>query len=86
VAKTVSICNAALAADGDPHAKVTAVGGRLIIQSASRPFHAYAAQIVTGLSGVETTVVERIESTSTALPGLGGGPFGGMTNTGGGQF
>ena len=50
----VGMCNAALGEAGDPRAKVTRLGGdRLVIQSASRPFHVYAAELIRAANGIE---------------------------------
>jgi hypothetical protein len=60
--KLVSICNTALGAEGDPSAKVFVVGDRLVVQSTSRGFHIYAADVVSAFNGVEVTTLERFES------------------------
>jgi len=50
----VTLCNAALGKQGDPTARVSRLGDdRLVIQSASRPFQVYAAEMVRSLDGVE---------------------------------
>lgn len=53
VTNLAAICNASLAADGDPAAKVTALAGNLVVQSAKADFHALAAQIVAATVGVQ---------------------------------
>ncbi len=49
--RLVELCNAALGSRGDPAAKVSMIGGRLVVQSASRPFQAYAAELIRSLDG-----------------------------------
>ena len=52
-ARLVALCNDALGPAGDPAAKVSRIGGdRFVVQSASRPFQVYAAQLVRALDGV----------------------------------
>lgn len=49
-----ALCNAALGTAADPEAKITLFGNdRLIVQSASRPFHIYAAELIRSLDGIE---------------------------------
>lgn len=52
-AKLVAVCNAALGEAADPAARVSSLGGKLVVQSASRPFHVYAAELVRSVNGVE---------------------------------
>lgn len=50
----VAMCNAALGEAGDPRAKVTRLAGdRLVVQSASRPFHIYAAELIRAANGID---------------------------------
>jgi hypothetical protein len=52
-AALVPLCNQALGPAGDPAAKVTRVGGdRLVVQSASRPFQIYAAEMIRAVNGI----------------------------------
>jgi hypothetical protein len=60
--KLAGICNTALGADGDAAANVFVVGDRLVVQSSSRAFHVYAADVITAFNGVEVTSVEKFES------------------------
>lgn len=53
VAKLADLCNASLAGDGDPAAKVGALAENLVVQSAKADFHALAAQIVAATVGVQ---------------------------------
>lgn len=50
--KLAALCNASLA-EGDPQAKVTPVGGCLVVQSVSPEFHILAEQLIRGVAGVE---------------------------------
>ena len=59
--KLAGICNAALGPEGDAAANVFVVGDRLVVQSQSRAFHVYAADVITAFNGVEVTSVERFE-------------------------
>jgi len=53
-AALVALCNQALGPAGDPAANVTRVGGdRLVVQSASRPFQIYAAEMIRAVNGIE---------------------------------
>ena len=52
VTNLAPLCNASLAADGDPAAKVTALADHVVVQSAKPDFHALAAQIVAATVGV----------------------------------
>lgn len=77
-AKLAGVCNAALGPDADASAKVLVVGDRLVVQSSSRPFHIYAADVVAAFNGVEVTSVETFESTpppSRPSPAGFGGAF-----------
>ena len=50
----MALCNQALGPAGDPTATVTRIGGdRLVVQSASRPFQIYAAELIRAVNGVE---------------------------------
>lgn len=52
-AALVNLCNQALGPAGDPTATVTRIGGdRLVVQSASRPFQIYAAEVIRAVNGV----------------------------------
>lgn len=51
--KLVDLCNAALGPQADPDARISVVAGRLVIQSASRPFQVYAGQLIRSFDGVE---------------------------------
>jgi len=75
--KLADICNTALGANGDATAKVSVVGDSLVVQSPSRAFHVYAAEVVASFTGVEATSVERIEAglTPPTITGMGGGMF-----------
>lgn len=53
VTNLAALCNASLAADGDPAAKVTALAENLVVQSVKADFHALAAQIVAATVGVQ---------------------------------
>lgn len=54
----VALCNQALGPAGDPTATVTRIGGdRLVVQSASRPFQIYAAEIIRAVNGVEGAAI-----------------------------
>lgn len=69
-----ALCNASLAADGDPAAKVTALAENLVVQSAKPDFHALAAQIVAATVGVRPLAPDGV-----FLGGMGAGtPLGGM--------
>lgn len=64
----VAMCNAALGEAGDPRAKVTRLGGdRLVVQSASRPFHLYAAELIRAANGIDGVIEAPFE------PGWRGG-------------
>jgi hypothetical protein len=52
VASLAGLCNAALAADGDPAAKVTALGQHIVVQSSKADFQALAGQVVAATVGV----------------------------------
>lgn len=53
-ASLIELCNTALGKQGDPAAKVQQLGDdRLVVQSASRPFQIYAAELIRSLDGVE---------------------------------
>lgn len=56
--KLVAVCNAALGAAGDPEATVSTLAGRLVVQSRKRSFHAYAAEMIRAIDGVDVTVPE----------------------------
>lgn len=67
--RLVAVCNGALGARGDPAASVTLLGDdRIVVQSASRPFHVYAAELIRGLDGVEET-----DTYGKPAPGFGPG-------------
>ena len=68
-ATLVATCNTALGAAADPAARVSALGGKLVVQSASRPFHLYAAEVVRSINGVEVVKQE----VYPAPPGFDGG-------------
>ena len=72
VASLAGLCNAALAADGDPAAKVTALGQHIVVQSSKADFQALAGQVVAATVGVRP------------LPssGLGEAGFSGQGNAG----
>jgi len=54
--RLISLCNDALGDAGDPDAAVELLAvDRIVIRSASRPFHVYAAELIRGLDGVEGT-------------------------------
>jgi len=57
-AALVALCNQALGPAGDPTATVTRIGGdRLVVQSASRPFQIYAAELIRAVNGVEDEAI-----------------------------
>lgn len=62
--KLVGLCNAALGDAADPAARVSTLGRHLVIQSRSRAFHNYAADVVRCLNG-------RVRTTTDYL-GIGG--------------
>jgi len=62
-----AICNAALGDLGDPTARVSILGDAIVIQSASRPFHVYARQIIQSIIGVRITSTDVIRP--SARPG-----------------
>jgi hypothetical protein len=79
-AKLVATCNAALGEAADPAARVSSLGGKLVVQSASRPFHVYAAELVRSVNGVQV-VRQEIHHEQTGIEsgmnmGDGGNPFG----------
>ena len=66
--RLVVLCNDALGPAGDPAAKISRIGGdRLVVQSASRPFQVYAAELIRSLEGID-------EPTWRSYPGGFGGP------------
>jgi hypothetical protein len=72
VAKLADLCNASLAGDGDPAAKVGALAENLVVQSATADFHALAAQIVAATVGVQP---RQPRPTGNFCGGMGGGSF-----------
>ncbi len=53
VENLIGLCNSALGDAGDEAAKVTVIGkNRIVVQSSSRPFHVYAAEVIRSLEGV----------------------------------
>ena len=69
-AALVPLCNRALGPAGDPAATVTRLGGdRLVVQSASRPFQVYAAEMIRAVTGFAG-------DNPMALPPEGGGILG----------
>lgn len=70
--KLAALCNASLAG-GDPQAKVTPVGGCLVVQSVSPEFHILAEQLIRGVAGV---------AVPDSPPPVGGGMGGGITASG----
>lgn len=68
-ARLVVLCNGALGPAGDPDAQVSRIGGdRLVVQSASRAFQIYAAELVRSLDGV----VGQPWNSYPAVEGFGG--------------
>ncbi len=57
-AKLPELCNAALGPEADPEAKVSVVAGRIVVQSASRPFQVYAEELIRSFDGVEVTTID----------------------------
>jgi hypothetical protein len=54
MATVVPVCNAALGTAGDSRAKLTLIGNdRIVVQSASRSFHSYAAGFIHSMNGDE---------------------------------
>lgn len=47
--------NAALGPQADPDGQVSVFAGRLIVQSRSRPFHVYAAEVIRAINGIEVS-------------------------------
>lgn len=71
--KLVATCNAALGDAADLAARVSAVGGKLVVQSASRPFHVYAAELVRSVNGVESVRQEIYPEQTGFETGMGAG-------------
>lgn len=69
----VAICNRALGPAGDPEARVSAVGGRLVVTSRSRPFQIYAAELIRGLDGFEDSAWRDYPAFNGAGGGMGMG-------------
>lgn len=77
-ASLVGSCNAMLGANGDPSAKAVAVGGRLLVQSSSRPFQVYATEMIRAIEGVEAVTSESFPRlTNGSLTGPSPFPIGG---------
>lgn len=70
-AKLVELCNASLGPKRDPDATVTLMGGRLMVTSASRPFHVCAAGMIRAIDGSEGSH----EPHDGAVGGIEGNPF-----------
>lgn len=84
-ASLVGLCNSTLGPDGDPAAKAMVIGGKLVVQSSSRPFQVYAAEVVRAIEGVEVVTREVIAADGDRQPAVqAGGPFGGTSGQGGG--
>jgi len=52
LSRVPELCDAALGPRGDPEARLTVVAGRVVVQSASRPFHVYAGELLRSLDGI----------------------------------
>lgn len=75
-ATLAATCNAALGEAADPTARVAAVGGKLVVQSASRPFHVYAAELMRAVNGVEVVRQEIYPEQVGINSGMGMGGLG----------
>jgi hypothetical protein len=84
-ASLVGLCNATLGPDRDPAAKAMVIGGKLVVQSSSRPFQVYAAEVVRAIEGVEVVTREVIAADGDDRPAVqAAGGFGGNSGQGGG--
>lgn len=72
-----ALCSAALGEATDAAARVYPLGGMLIVQSASRPFQIYAAEVVRAVNGVEIAEEEVLQGSPDFDYGMGMIPFGG---------
>lgn len=82
----VSLCNTSLGETGDPDAKVSLFGDdRVVIQSASRPFHVYAAEMIRALDGVEFGD-DAMPTQRSRRPVNSGRNMGGGMGLGGGSY
>jgi hypothetical protein len=59
-ASLVSRCNAMLGENGDASATAVALGGRLLVQSSSRPFQVCATEMIRAIQGVEAVTSELV--------------------------
>jgi len=59
-ASLVSRCNAMLGENGDASATAVALGGRLLVQSSSRPFQVCATEMIRAIQGVEAVTSESV--------------------------
>jgi hypothetical protein len=87
-AKLTQLCNVALAERGDPEAKITVLGNRIVVQSRNRAFHIYTAELVQALNGEDVTTTESLFDPSRAEPDIDASQNyfqGGMGGMGGGM-
>jgi hypothetical protein len=81
-ASLVGLCNATLGTLADPSAKVSVIGGNLAVQSSSRPFQIYAAELIRAIEGIEVVTSQSVFPDESAALGTEGG-FGGLIPTAG---